>query len=55
MNLMDGLFLTLINVVVCLAFPKLLSVILNLKNKRLEPSQVTLSSSDAKSQVVGSA
>jgi hypothetical protein len=51
MNLMDGLFLTLINVVVCLAFPKLLSVILNFKNKRLEASQATLSSTNAKSDV----
>ncbi|WP_315790701.1 hypothetical protein [Fischerella sp. JS2] len=33
MRLMDGLFLTLISTVICLAFPKLLSMVLAVKNK----------------------
>lgn len=51
MSLMDGLFLTLINAVACLAFPWLLSVLLTSKNKRSVPSQVTVSSNNATSKV----
>jgi hypothetical protein len=32
MNLMDGIFLTLLNAVICLILPKLLSVALSTKN-----------------------
>lgn len=50
MGLMDGLFLTLINTVACLVFPKLLSVILTFKNKRTAPSQA-ISSNNASSKM----
>lgn len=51
MGLMDGLLLTLINAVACLAFPKLLYVILTFKNKRAEAVQATVSSNNATSEV----
>lgn len=51
MGLMDGLLLTLINVVACLAFPKLLSVVLTFKNKRTEAVHATVSSNNVKSEV----
>ncbi|MBN3926873.1 hypothetical protein [Nostoc sp. NMS4] len=38
MSLIDGIFLTLLNTVACLALPKLLSVILPVKNQNTEPS-----------------
>ncbi|MDM9383193.1 hypothetical protein QUB80_21090 [Chlorogloeopsis sp. ULAP01] len=38
MSLTDGLFLTLVSTVVCLAFPKLLSMIMSAKSKPTEPS-----------------
>ncbi|MGJ5673054.1 MAG: hypothetical protein ACR9NN_05475 [Nostochopsis sp.] len=34
MRLIDGLFLTLISTVICIVFPKLLSIILATKTKR---------------------
>ncbi|MEH1823521.1 MAG: hypothetical protein V7L22_07935 [Nostoc sp.] len=37
MSLIDGIFLTLLNTVACLALPKLLSVILHGKNQYTEP------------------
>ncbi len=51
MGLMDGLLLTLINAVACLAFPKLLSVLLTFKNKHTEAVQATVSSNNATSEV----
>lgn len=52
MGLMEGLFLTLINAVACVTFPKLLSVILTFKNQRTEAAvQTTVSSNNAKSKV----
>ena len=51
MGLMEGLLLTLINAVACIAFPKLLSVILTFKNQRTEAVQTTVSSNNAKSKV----
>ncbi|WP_232224248.1 hypothetical protein [Mastigocladopsis repens] len=44
MSLIDGLLLTVVNTLACLAFPWLLSVILASKNKRTVSAQATLSS-----------
>jgi hypothetical protein len=41
MGLMDGLFLTLINAVVCLALPKLLSVFLADKGQSRKSTQAS--------------
>ncbi|MDZ8183235.1 MAG: hypothetical protein RMX96_00015 [Nostoc sp. ChiSLP02] len=51
MSLIDGLFLTLLNALACLALPKLLSLILSGKNENavLSPSAVT--SEDSSSQI----
>ncbi len=38
MNLIDAILLTLINIAVCLAFPKLLAIFLAPKAKSTEPS-----------------
>ncbi|MDZ7951418.1 hypothetical protein [Nostoc sp. DedQUE09] len=51
MSLIDGIFLTLLNTVVCLALPKLLSVILSAKNQKTVPLQSTLTSQDSKSEI----
>jgi hypothetical protein len=32
MNLVDGIFLTLVNTAICLVLPKLLSLVLSVKN-----------------------
>ncbi|MBD2774182.1 hypothetical protein [Iningainema tapete] len=42
MNLIDGVLLTLVNAIACLAFPKLLSVILAAKNKDSAPVPITI-------------
>lgn len=44
MNLIDGVLLTLVNTIACLAFPKLLSVILAAKNKLTAPVAITVQS-----------
>ncbi|TAE53915.1 MAG: hypothetical protein EAZ76_15955 [Nostocales cyanobacterium] len=45
MGLLDGVFLTVINAVICLGLPKLLFVILSLRNKS---SQLCLQNSQLK-------
>lgn len=45
MGLLDGVFLTVINAIICLGLPKLLSVILSLRTKS---SQLYLSNSQFK-------
>ena len=49
MSLIDGLLLTLLNTVACLALPKLLSVILSGKKQSVAiKSQVAMESQDSK-------
>lgn len=49
MSLIDGLLMTLVSTVACLALPKLLSVILSAKNENtaLSPAVVTSQDSDS--------
>ncbi|WP_189523583.1 hypothetical protein [Nostoc sp. PA-18-2419] len=49
MSLIDGLFMTLLSTVVCVALPKLLSVIMSAKkeNTVTSPSAVTLQDSNS--------
>ncbi|MBC1237811.1 MULTISPECIES: hypothetical protein [Nostoc] len=51
MSLIDGLLLTLLNTVACLALPKLLSVILSAKNQKTTLSPVTVNSQDSNSEI----
>ncbi|WP_414550598.1 hypothetical protein [Anabaena sp. CCY 0017] len=52
MNLMDGLLLTLFNVVVCISFPKVLSVITT-KGESTAPSTPTIPSPESSSEIPG--
>ncbi|WP_392533367.1 hypothetical protein [Nostoc sp. C117] len=51
MSLIDGLFLTLLNTVACLALPKLVSVILSAKNENAVPSPSAVTSQDSNSEI----
>jgi len=51
MSLIDGLLLTLLNTIACLALPKLLSVIVSLKNKSSVRSPSATTSQDDRSEV----
>ena len=51
MSLIDGIFLTLLNTEVCLAGPKLLSVIMPVKNQNTEPSKSAITSQDSNSEI----
>ncbi|BAY97132.1 hypothetical protein NIES37_10690 [Tolypothrix tenuis PCC 7101] len=42
MSMIDALLLTLVSTVICLSFPKLLSIILAPKTKEAQPSVVPL-------------
>ncbi|MEH1778332.1 hypothetical protein [Nostoc sp.] len=46
MSLIDGIFLTLLNTVACLALPKLLSVIMPAKSQYTEPLPSAVTSQD---------
>lgn len=48
MSLMDGLLLTLLNTVACLALPKLL-VMMSAKRHNTAPAMATITSQDSKS------
>ncbi len=52
MNLMDGLLLTLFNTVVCIIFPKVLSVI-TAKGENPAPSTPAIQSPDSSSEIPG--
>ncbi|MDB9339663.1 hypothetical protein PN458_03975 [Nodularia spumigena CS-336/02] len=52
MNLMDGLLITLINTVVCIALPKVLSVI-TAKAKTQEPSKPVIQSPESGAEISG--
>ncbi|MBW4558567.1 MAG: hypothetical protein KME59_22095 [Trichormus sp. ATA11-4-KO1] len=52
MTLMDGLLLTLLNTVVCIALPKLLSIITT-KPKSTEPSQPAINSQESNAEIPG--
>lgn len=51
MNLIDGIFLTLLNTVACLALPKLLSIILSTKSQSNKRSQSIMTSQDSNSEI----
>ncbi|MEH2108453.1 hypothetical protein [Nostoc sp.] len=51
MSLIDGILLTLLNTVACLALPKLLSVILAAKNQNTASSASALTSQDSNSEI----
>lgn len=51
MSLIDGIFLTILNSVACLAVPKLLSVIVTVKNQNTEPSKSAITSQDSNSEI----
>ncbi len=51
MSLIDGIFMTLLNTVVCLALPKLVSVILSAKSQNTAFSPSTLTSQDSNSEI----
>ncbi|MCC5644902.1 hypothetical protein LC607_18545 [Nostoc sp. CHAB 5824] len=51
MSLIDGILLTLLNTVACLALPKLLSVILSAKNQNTAPSASALTLQDSNSEM----
>ncbi|MDZ8023110.1 MAG: hypothetical protein RMY36_023875 [Nostoc sp. SerVER01] len=47
MSLIDGLFMTLLSTVACVALPKLLSVILSGKNEKNTLSPIAVTSQDS--------
>lgn len=51
MSLIDGIFLTILNTVACLALPKLLSVILPGKNQNTQSSKSAMTSQDSNSKI----
>ncbi|MEH2206993.1 MAG: hypothetical protein V7K53_23450 [Nostoc sp.] len=51
MSLIDGIFLTILNTVACLALPKLLSVILPVKRQNTESSKSAMTSQDSNSEI----
>lgn len=51
MSLIDGILLTLLNTVGCLALPKLLSVIMSAKSQNIAPSPSALTSQDSNSEI----
>ncbi|MDZ7962065.1 MAG: hypothetical protein RMY34_30055 [Aulosira sp. DedQUE10] len=51
MSLIDGILLTLVNTVICLAFPKLLSIISAAKTKTTEPSTAVITISEASPEI----
>ncbi len=52
MNLMDGLLLTLFNTVVCIALPKVLSVVIA-KEESTAPSKPVIPSSESNGEING--
>ncbi|MDB9372041.1 hypothetical protein [Nodularia sphaerocarpa] len=52
MNLMDGLLLTLLNTVVCIALPKVISVIAA-KGESQEPSTPAMESPESSGKIPG--
>jgi hypothetical protein len=54
MRLMDGLLLTLISTVICLAFPKLLSIVLAAKNKPTASSPTVTKTQEIHTEVASS-
>ncbi|GAX36392.1 hypothetical protein [Nodularia sp. NIES-3585] len=52
MNLMDGLLLTLLNTVVCIALPKVLSVI-TAKSESTAPSTPVIESPESSGEIPG--
>ncbi|WP_322732785.1 hypothetical protein [Nostoc sp. ChiQUE01b] len=51
MSLIDGIFMTLLNTVACLALPKLVSVIMSAKSQKTASSTSTLTSQDSNSEI----
>ncbi|MCC5624549.1 hypothetical protein [Nostoc sp. CHAB 5715] len=51
MSLIDGIFLTLLNTVVCLALPKLLSTIVPAQSQNITPSSSALTSEHSNSEI----
>ncbi len=51
MSLIDGILLTLVNTVICLSFPKLLSMILAPKTKEAKPSPVPITVQEPSAEV----
>ncbi|MBD2354391.1 hypothetical protein H6G41_07075 [Tolypothrix sp. FACHB-123] len=51
MSFIDCILLTLINAVACLAFPKLLSMILAANTKKSAPAPVTVTSTESSTEV----
>ncbi|MEH2178443.1 MAG: hypothetical protein V7K56_04610 [Nostoc sp.] len=51
MSLIDGIFLTLLNAVACLALPKLLSIILPANNQNTEPSKSAMKSQESNFEI----
>ncbi|MHC5759921.1 hypothetical protein [Nostoc sp.] len=51
MSLIDGILLTLLNTVACLALPKLLSVVLSRKSQNTPPSTSAVTSQDSNSEI----
>jgi hypothetical protein len=51
MRLIDGILLTLLNTVACLAFPKLLSMIWAAKTKNTEPSPLPVQAQESSSEI----
>lgn len=52
MNFMDGLLLTLLNTVVCIALPKVISVI-TAKSESQEPSTPAIESPESSGEISG--
>ncbi|MEH2070724.1 MAG: hypothetical protein V7K47_21605 [Nostoc sp.] len=51
MSLIDGLFMTLLSTVVCVALPKLLSVIVSAKEKNTVTSPSAVTSQDSNLEI----
>lgn len=51
MSFIDCILLTLINTVACLAFPKVLSVILTAKTQKTAPTPTPLTSIESSSEI----
>ncbi len=54
MGLIDGLFLTLISTVICLVFPKVLSMVLAVKNKPTASSPTVTRTQEIHTEVASS-
>ncbi|MBD2362855.1 hypothetical protein [Anabaena sp. UHCC 0399] len=51
MSFIDGILLTIVNTVVCLGLPKLLSVISAMKTKNIVSAQPTMESQDTRANI----